>query len=128
MFLIDFFKGVGKVFKAIGKAFLKVFSSKEAQAVFQLIVEKILPEAKPIVEAIRASIASPTDATVEEIIDLYRQMGRVVTDIADNPTAKANALLNLATEILSDVFPQYSTPLLHSAIELALSGIKAEEG
>ena len=128
MFLIDFFKGVGKVFKAIGKAFLKVFSSKEAQAVFQLIVEKILPEAKPIVEAIRAIIASPTDATVEEIIDLYRQMGRVVTDIADNPTAKANALLNLATEILSDVFPQYSTPLLHSAIELALSGIKAEEG
>ena len=127
MFLIDFFKGVGKVFKAIGKAFLKVFSSKEAQAVFQLIVEKILPEAKPIVEAIRAIIASPTDATVDEIIDLYRQMGRVATNIADNPTAKANALLNLATEILSDVFPQYSTPLLHSAIELALAGIKAEE-
>jgi hypothetical protein len=127
MFLISFFKGVGKVFKAIGVAFVKVFTSPQAQEVFRLIIEKILPEAKPIVESIRAIIKDPANATVPEIIALYSSFGKTISTIVDTKEAKQNALLNLATELLDAVLPEkYAVPLLHSAIEIALSALKAE--
>lgn len=127
MFLLDFFSGVGKVFTAIGKAFVKVFSSKEAQAMLEIVVSKLLPEARPIVEGIRAIVSSPTDATVQDIIRVYTEFGKVIGTISENPTAKANALLNLATELLDEVLPEkYETPLLHSAIEIALGALKSE--
>jgi len=121
MFLIDFFKAVGRLFK-------KIFSSPQAQAVMMLILKNILPTAVPIVAGIREFIEDPANATVTDILKLYGHFQITVDDVLDNPTAKANALLNLATQLLDAALPkQYSTPLLHSAIELALSGLKAEE-
>ena len=115
------------IFRAIGRGFKKVFGSKEAQAALFTIVNGVLPQARPIVESIRAIVKSPTQATVPEIIDLYKQFGVVINDIADDPKAKANALLNLATDLLRDVLPeQYDTPLLESAITMALAALKAE--
>ena len=120
MFLITFFK-------AIGRAFAKIFKSKEAQAVLAIVFEKILPEAKPIVERIRSIIGNPSNATVFEIIDLYGEFNRTITDIADNPTAKKDAVLHLAEDLVRAALPdKYETPLIQSAINLALSGIQAE--
>lgn len=122
-----FFNSIGRFFKAIGRAFVKIFSSKEAQETLRIIFEKILPEAKTIVERIRAIIPDPSKATVQEIIDLYRSFGYVISDIKDDPKAKGNALLNIASELISAALPdKYETPLIHSAIELALSALKAD--
>ena len=127
MFLIDFFRGAGRFFEKIGKAFYKVFSSEQAQKMLETVMVSILPEAVPIVEGIRSIIKSPTDATVPEIIDLYKQFGKTINAVVDDPVAKANDLLNLATQLLDEALPdKYETPLLHSAIELALSGLKSE--
>ena len=128
MFLIDIFKGLGGFFKRIGKAFAKVFTSKQAQEVFALILENILPEAKEIVASIRQYVKNPASCTVQDIYDLYKKFGEEINFVGDNVAAKQNAVLNLATTLLDAVLPQkYATNLLHSAIELALSGLKAEE-
>jgi hypothetical protein len=113
--------------KWIGKQFAKFFRSKEAQEMLAIVFTKILPEAKPIVENIRSIIGSPSQATVPQIMNLYEQMGKTAGLILDNPAAKGHAILDLASELVSAAIPdRYETPLIHSAIELALAGIKAE--
>ena len=128
MGFFDFFRRIGSGFKALGGFIWKVFKSEQAQAVFQTILENILPEAKPIVESIRRLVGSPTTATVDQIIALYTSFGKTLEAIKDDPGAKAIALRNLAFELITDALPdKYDTPLINAAIELALSGIKAEE-
>lgn len=119
MFLVTFIK-------AIGRLFAKVFTSKEAQDVMKTILETILPEAVPIVQQIREMVSDPGKATAQDVIDLYKSFGRTAQGIYTTRQWREHALLDLATEILREKLPQkYSTPLLHSAIELALSGLKA---
>jgi hypothetical protein len=120
MFLITFFKSIGKLFA-------RIFKSKEAQDVVQLIFTKLLPEAVPIVAKIRAIVPNPTQATVQDIIGVYRECGQVFSGIAANPQQKKDALRNLAADLLRAALPdKYETPLINSAIELAVAGIQAE--
>jgi len=128
MFLFSIFRKIGSIFKKIAVSLAKVFTSPQAQAALQIIVDQILPKAKPIVAKIRAIIRDPGNATVQEILEVYEHFGAVAGDILDNPEAKGHALLDLATELLRVVIPErFSTPMVHSAIELALSAIRADE-
>jgi len=122
------FSSIWKILSAIGSALKKVFTSKEALAVMQIIMEKVLPEAKPIVASIREFIASPSQATVQDILDVYKKFNVAIDAIADDPISKGDALLHLATTLVDAATGgRFATPLIHSAIELALSGIQAEE-
>jgi hypothetical protein len=116
-------------FSKIGKTFVKLFKSKAAQNVLSIIIEQILPEAKPIVASIQNIINHPSQATIADIINLYTNFKQEIGYIEDNAQAKGNAVLNLAVMLLKDKLgPKYNTPLLEAAITTALASLRAELG
>ena len=115
-------------FRKIYGALKKIFHSKEARAVLQIIVEQLLPESVRIVAEIQEIIKSPSKATVQQIIALYKSFGVAVDEVIDTVEGRQVAVRDLAVILLQQAKSHvYDLPLLHSAIELALSKIQVEE-
>jgi hypothetical protein len=122
--------GLGRLlwpFRAAYKG-LKIALGGKSGEIILSTVATLVPVARPIVEEIHALVGSPTKASVDDIIKLYRHFGEAIEFFDKDPLSKKNALLNLAVKNLRDYLPdKYDTPLLEAAVTLALSKLLAEE-
>jgi len=102
----------------------ELFESPKTKAVLN-DVATILVDAKPIVEAIAS--ATP-NKTISEVLKIYEQYGLPISQAElAGPAAIGNALLNLATSLLQTKFPNLSTSLIQTAVQLAVTGVKASK-
>jgi hypothetical protein len=115
------------IFSAIGNAFKKlwnIITSPKAQRAIEEAIE-LVPLALPIVQDLRS--VDPKSASVDDIKAIYwKYKIPVIESIGNTPMGIGNALLNLATLLLSAKAPGASTSLLQTAIQLALTALKAK--
>jgi hypothetical protein len=102
------------------------FQSGEAKKALQTTAE-IVQYAAPIVQQIEA--VAP-NKTVEQVLSAYNKYGVTPTSAiaAGDATQMGNALLNLATTVLSKNLPVdkagASTTILNTAVQLAVLALK----
>ena len=121
--------GLGKLlwpFKTFGKGLKRFVRSRTGDLVISSMMT-LFPVARPIVEEIKGIVGNPADASVKDILKLYRRFGFVARKITDDPVVKGNALLNLASQIMRERFPSYDTPLIQIAINMALMELMDED-
>jgi predicted regulator of amino acid metabolism with ACT domain len=84
----------------------------------------LAPFGLQVVQAI--SLAVP-NKTLAEIIKAYELYGiPIISEIADNPTAIGNAMLNLASTILAKQAPGTAVNILNTVISIAVSLFKTK--
>jgi len=103
---------------------LVFFRSGKAEAAFNTVAD-LIPKVLPIVQMIAA--LTPTKAD-DEILNAFSEYG-IPANLAQIRTTPADQrgylLLQLATQIASKRFPGIATNILNSAVQLAVTGIKA---
>lgn len=100
-----------------------LFTGEKARHVFDVIADMV-PKVLPIVKTIAA--LTPTRAD-DEIIAAFERLGvPLVQNLASVPAdERGYVLLKLATDAAARKYPGTATNILQSAIQIAVSGVKA---
>ena len=110
--------------KAFFKSILSVFTSGKAEKAFNTVAG-IVPVALPIVEAIAGLTPNKSD---DEILAAFRRFGvPAIAEIQNTPASQRGyLLLDLATKILAGKYPGVATNILNSAVQIAVTAMKAK--
>lgn len=110
--------------KSILSKIVKFFTGGSAEKVFNAVAD-LVPLALPIVQTIARLTPNRTD---DEILSAFQNYGVAasIEQIRSTPAdQRGYLLLQLATGVLSRRFPGVATNILNSAIQLAVTGVKA---
>lgn len=114
-----------KVIKSLFSKILNFFTGGQAEKAFNAVAD-LVPKVLPIVQMVAA--ITPTRAD-DEIIAAFQTYGVAenVALIRATPTDQRGGLLmQLATTVASRQWPGLATNILQSAIQLAVTGLKAK--
>lgn len=100
------------------------FRSGKAEAAFNQVAA-LVPYALPVVEAIAKYTPTKTD---DQIVAAYQRYGvPLLADLQKTPAnQRGYLLLDLAAQVLAEKFPGVATNLLHSAVQVCVTAIKAQ--
>ena len=109
--------------KNIVRKVVSFFTSARAEAALTRACE-LAPKALPIVEDL-AAIAP--NKTLEEIESAFQKYGVPFSQqlLATAPSQRGYLLLDLASQMLAQKFPGVATTVLNTAVQLAVTGVKA---
>lgn len=106
------------LFQKIGGFFVTPKALKIEQEISEIVVQ-----AAPIVKAIAAAVPNKT---VQEVEAAFQQFGvPVAGQIANDPTSIGNAMLNLASALVTKLAPNSNLSTIQAAIQLALVATKS---
>jgi len=109
--------------KTIAQEVASLFGSGKAEAAFNQVVA-LVPKAAPIVQAIAAATPNRTTQEIEALFQKYAVP--FSSGWANTPAAsRGYLLLQLATTVLAQEVPGVATNILNSAVQLAVTGLKA---
>jgi hypothetical protein len=112
-----------KTLKILIQKIAKFFTSGLAEAALNSAAE-LVPKAIPIVQAIAALAPTKTDQEIAAAFAKYGQ--EFSTDWLTGPVGQRGALLlQLATQVLAAELPNVATNIINTAVQLAVTGIKA---
>jgi hypothetical protein len=112
-----------KFLKTIIQKILSFFTSSKAQAALERAAE-LVPFALPIVKQIAALTPTRADDEIVAAFDKFAVPGAqqyLATPVAQ----RGYVLLQLATAALALQFPGLATNVLNTAVQLAVTGVKA---
>jgi len=120
---------IEELFSAVASAIKKLWryiKTRKARKAVETAVE-LVKIAMPIVQ--RLSEMRPSAASLADVVAAYQRYGvPLLQDYTDNSQSRGNALLNLATELLKrEVTVKYDTNILQTAVQLAVSAIRATD-
>lgn len=112
-----------KILKSIIQKIVSFFTSGRAAAALNQAAE-LVPTALPIVKDIAALVPNRTNQEIEAAFEKYAVP--VSAQILATPLAQRGyVLLQLATQVLAARFPGVATNILNTAVQLAVTGMKA---
>ena len=110
--------------KSLFAKVLVFFTGGKAEKVFNAVAE-LVPRAIPIVNAIAAMTPNKTD---DEIAAAFAKYGQTFhADMLKSGMERGYLLLQLATTVLAEEFPNLATNVINSAVQLAVTGTKANQ-
>ena len=109
--------------KSLIQKIVAFFSSGKAEAALSKAVE-LVPKALPIVEDLAA--LAP-DKTVQQIAGAFQKYGVPFSEeyLSAPASQRGYLLLQLATQVLAAEVPGVATNVLNTAVQLAVTGVKA---
>jgi hypothetical protein len=112
-----------KFLKSAIQKIVSFFTSGRAEAALTRACE-LVPKALPIVQELAA--LTP-DKTVQQIEAAFQKYGVPFSEqvLAAEPSKRGYVLLDLATSVLAQQFPGEATNILNTAVQLAVTGVKA---
>ena len=112
-----------KFLKSVVKKIVSFFASGKAEAALTRACE-LVPKALPIVEDLAAMVP---DKNVQQIEAAFQKYGVPFSQqvLAAAPSERGYVLLDLATKVLAQQFPGVATNILNTAVQLAVTGVKA---
>jgi hypothetical protein len=110
-------------FKSVVQKIVSFFTSASAEAALTRACE-LVPKALPIVQDL-AAIAP--NKTLQEIEAAFQKYGVPFSQqlLAAAPSQRGYLLLDLASQVLQQKFPGAATNILNTAVQLAVTGVKA---
>jgi hypothetical protein len=111
------------ILKKIIASIAGFFKSGKAEAALTAAAN-LVPKAIPIVQSIAALTPNKTD---NEIANAFAKYGQEFSTswLSGPPNQRGALLLHLASEVLAAELPSTATNVLNTAVQLAVTGIKA---
>ena len=112
-----------KYLKTIIQKVVSFFSSAKSEAAFNRVCE-LVPKALPIVEDLAAVVP---DKSIQQIEAAFQKYGVPFSQelLATPSSQRGFLLLSLASQVLSAECPGVATNVLNTAVQLAVTGVKA---
>ena len=109
--------------KNVVQKIVSFFTSGKAEAALTHACE-LAPKALPIVEDLAALVP---DKTMEQIEAAFQKYGVPFSQqlLATPPSQRCYLMLELATQVLAKKFPGVAMNVLNTAVQLAVTGVKA---
>jgi hypothetical protein len=112
-----------KFLKDVIQKIVSFFASGKAEAALNLAAS-LVPKALPIVQELAALVPNRTD---QEIAAAFAKFAipSAAQYLAAPQAHRGYVLLDIATQVLATRFPGVATNILNTAVQLAVTGLKA---